>query len=62
MTVDDLMANKNCQSLHELSQEIGVSLVTLWKWRKKGIPPRTQAIFEVQSKGELKADLTGLEA
>ncbi|EXT39428.1 hypothetical protein J809_2114 [Acinetobacter sp. 25977_6] len=34
-----------------------VSRITLWKWEKEGIPPRTQAFLEIKSKGILKADL-----
>lgn len=51
------MSHFCCKTRRELSQKTGYSEVTLWKWEKKEIPPRTQAMFEVQTKGKLKADL-----
>lgn len=57
MTVDDLMNYFSCKTQEELTEKIKVSRVTIWKWLKNGIPPRTQAFYEVQTKGALKADL-----
>lgn len=57
MKTQDLMSHFCCKTRRELSQKTGYSEVTLWKWEKKEIPPRTQAMFEVQTKGKLKADL-----
>lgn len=62
MRLSDLMRYFNCKTKRELALKTGYSEVTLWKWEKKGIPPRTQATFEVLSKGKLKADLDALTA
>lgn len=37
---------------------LGVTLQTLRDWRKKGIPPRTQAWIQLQTNGKLKANRT----
>lgn len=58
MTVDDLMSYYSCRTQEELSEKINISRVTIWKWLKNGIPPKTQAYYEVNSKGALKADFT----
>jgi hypothetical protein len=57
MKIDDLKQHFCCKTRRELSKKTGFSEVTLWKWGKQGIPPRTQATFEVQTKGKLKADI-----
>jgi hypothetical protein len=57
MKTDDLKQHFCCKTRRELSKKTGFSEVTLWKWQKHGIPPRTQATFEVQTKGKLKADI-----
>lgn len=62
MKASDLMHHYGCKTKRELSQKIGFSEVTLWKWEKNGIPPRTQASFEVLSKGKLKTDPHALTA
>lgn len=62
MNVKDLMNHYECKNHDELSKKINFSRVTLWKWEKFGIPPRTQATFEVLSGGVLKADLQALTA
>lgn len=58
MTTDDLLNFYQCKTQAELAETIKVSLVTIWKWQKKGIPEKRQTYFEVLSKGRLKADLT----
>ncbi|OTG82560.1 hypothetical protein B9T31_14815 [Acinetobacter sp. ANC 4558] len=58
----DLMVHYQCKTRRSLSKKTGFSEVTLWKWEKFGIPLKTQAMFEVLSKGELKADLQVLSA
>ena len=60
MRPSDLMRYFKCKTKRELSFKTGYSEVTLWKWEKKGIPPRTQAVFELTTKGKLKADLETL--
>ncbi len=62
MKPSDLMSHFGCKTRRELSKKTGFSEVTLWKWEKNGIPPRTQATFEVLSQGKLKADLNALTA
>lgn len=62
MKPNDLMSHFGCKTKRELSRKTGFSEVTLWKWEKNGIPPRTQATFEVLSQGKLKADLQALTA
>lgn len=60
MKSSDLMSHFGCKTRRELSKKTGFSEVTLWKWDKNGIPPRTQATFEVLSQGKLKANLDAL--
>ena len=60
MKVEDLMHHYKCKTRRELALKTGYSEVTLWKWEKKGIPLRTQAVFELTTKGKLKADLASL--
>lgn len=60
MKVIDLMHYNKCKTRRELALKTGYSEVTLWKWEKKGIPLRTQAVFELTTKGKLKADLETL--
>ena len=62
MNVKDLMNHHECKNHGELSKKINFSKVTLWKWEKFGIPLRTQALFEVLTNGELKADRQALTA
>ena len=45
-----------------LAKEIKRGRTTIWEWEKFGIPPRTQATFEVLTKGKLKADLQALSS
>lgn len=62
MKTADLMNHYGCKTRRDLSAKTGFSEVTLWKWDKNGIPPRTQATFEVLTKGKLKANLNALTA
>lgn len=55
MTVQDLMDFYDCKTQKQLHEKIKVSRVSIWKWKKYGIPFRTQTSFEVLSKGKLKA-------
>lgn len=57
MTYADLLQYHKCGSKKELSQKIQISRVTLWKWENRGIPAKTQAFYEVETSGELKADI-----
>jgi hypothetical protein len=62
MKVEDLMSHHKCKTRRDLSKKTGFSEVTLWKWGKFGIPPRTQATLEIQTNGKLKADREALMA
>lgn len=62
MKIDDLKTHYGCKTRRSLSAQTGFSEVTLWKWEKQGIPPKTQALLQVLTKGKLKADLDSLTA
>ena len=46
----------------QLAKKIKCVRSTLTNWEQHGIPPRTQATFEVLTKGKLKADRQALAA
>ena len=56
MNVNDLMTFYKCKSKRMLSDEIGISRITLWKWEKQGIPYNTQAALQLRTQGNLLAD------
>jgi len=62
MTVDQLIAFYEVKNKSQLAQKISAARSTITEWEKNGIPPRTQASFEVLTKGKLKADLRVLTA
>ncbi|EFF82139.1 hypothetical protein HMP0015_2421 [Acinetobacter haemolyticus ATCC 19194] len=62
MNYSDFMSYHNCKDRKELSVKTGISTVTLWKWEKKGIPLKTQAVLQVKTDGKLKADSEALKA
>lgn len=55
MIVQDLMDFYDCKTQLQLCDKIDISRVTLWKWKKYGIPYRTQTSFQVETQGQLKA-------
>ncbi|MFH7767531.1 hypothetical protein [Acinetobacter sp. BSP-28] len=57
MNVSDLKEFYGVNSNIDLSKRIKRTRVTIWKWETQGIPLRTQAMFEVESQGKLKAEL-----
>ncbi|ENX30047.1 MULTISPECIES: hypothetical protein [Acinetobacter] len=59
MTVDDLRAFYNAKSDAELARILGRDRSVINYWRK-GIPLRTQAVFEISTKGKLKANIKNL--
>ncbi|APJ18518.1 MULTISPECIES: Cro/CI family transcriptional regulator [Acinetobacter] len=61
MTVDDLRTHFKAESDAALARKLGKDRSVISYWRK-GIPPRTQATFEVLTKGKLKADRQALAA
>lgn len=59
MTVEDLRNFYKAKSDAELARILGRDRSVINYWRK-GIPLSTQAIFEVSTKGELKANISSL--
>lgn len=62
MNIDDLKTFYKAESDADLSRKLNRPRCTIFFWKKNGIPPRTQATFEVMTKGKLKADLEKLIA
>lgn len=56
MNIDDLKAFYEAKSDADLSKKLNRPRCTIFFWKKNGIPPRTQATFEVITEGKLKAD------
>ena len=56
MTVDQLITFYKVKNKSQLAQKIAAGRSTITEWEKNGIPPRTQASFEVLTEGKLKAD------
>lgn len=61
MTVDELKKFYKAKNDAELARILGRDRSVICYWRK-GIPLRTQAVFEVMSQGKLKADIKRLSA
>ena len=61
MTVDDLRAFYKAKSDAELARILGRDRSVINYWRKD-IPLSTQAVFEISTKGELKANIAPLPA
>ena len=62
ITVDCLVDFYDVKNDSALSDQINVNKATISKWRKQGIAPERQAVFEVISGGKLKADLSKYSA
>ncbi|KRI52049.1 hypothetical protein [Acinetobacter pittii] len=62
MNVQQLRSYYGVENNSQLSKKIKKVRSVLTKWEKDGIPPRTQATFEVLTGGQLKADLQALNA
>ncbi|EOV9814454.1 MULTISPECIES: hypothetical protein [Acinetobacter calcoaceticus/baumannii complex] len=62
MNVQQLREYYGVENNSQLAKKIKKVRSVLTKWEKEGIPPRTQATFEVLTKGQLKADLNALNA
>ncbi|HCU0822873.1 hypothetical protein Q5X63_10300 [Acinetobacter baumannii] len=60
MNVQQLREYYGVENNSQLAKKIKKVRSVLTKWEKEGIPPRTQATFEVLTKGQLKADLHAL--
>jgi len=62
VNIDDLKAFYQAKNDADLSKKLNRPRCTIYFWKKNGIPPRTQAAFEVLTKGKLKANLEALTA
>ncbi|WP_375038620.1 hypothetical protein [Acinetobacter sp. RW6] len=60
MNVKQLREFYGVRNNSQLSKKIQKVRSLLTKWENDGIPPRTQAAFEVMTNGELKADRQAL--
>ncbi|MDO6644037.1 MULTISPECIES: hypothetical protein [Acinetobacter] len=61
MTVDDLKNHFQAKNDAELARILNKDRSVISYWRKK-IPLKTQAVFEIQTNGELIADRKGLNS
>lgn len=57
ITVDILLSHYKCKNDAELARRCQVTRGAVSQWRSSGIAQNTQAIFQVMSKGRLKADM-----
>lgn len=62
ITVECLIKYYGLKNGTELSNRINLNKASISKWRNKGIPQERQAVFEILTKGELKADLSKYKA
>lgn len=62
MNVAQLCDFYEVKNKSQLAKKIKKGRSTIQGWEKEGIPPKTQATFELLSKGKLKADRTALSA
>lgn len=62
MNVQQLRVFYGVQNNSQLAKKINRVRSVLTKWERDGIPPRTQALFEVLTNGKLKVDLQALIA
>lgn len=60
MTIDHLITFYEAKNKSHLAKIINVGRSTITLWSKSGIPPRTQALFEILTEGKLKADRQAL--
>lgn len=58
MNVDNLHKYYGTKVDIKLSAKLHLSKSTISKWRTNGIPPERQAVFQVLTNNELKADLS----
>lgn len=61
ITVETLRDHYKCTTDTALAQTLSVSLVTIWKWKKRGVPYGRQCVFQKETKGKLKADLKEID-
>ena len=56
MTFNELKLFFHVKTDTALAEKLGVSKAVIHKWKNQGIPTERQAIIQIQTKGELKAD------
>ena len=56
MTFDELKSFFHVKTDTALAEKLDVSKAVIHKWKNQGIPTERQAIIQIQTKGELKAD------
>lgn len=61
MTIDDLKNHFQAKNDADLARILNKDRSVISYWRKK-IPLKTQAVFEIQTNGELIADRQGLNS
>ncbi|MGO2018777.1 hypothetical protein [Psychrobacter sp.] len=59
ITVDILLDHYKCKNDAELARRCQVTRGAVSQWRSGGMAQNTQVIFQVMSKGRLKADIGG---
>lgn len=62
MNVQQLKEFYKVEKNSQLARKINCVRSTITNWEKNGIPPRTQASFEILTKGKLRADRSALSA
>ncbi|MFW1850275.1 hypothetical protein ACG9XR_06830 [Acinetobacter guillouiae] len=62
MTIDDLKKFYAAKTDSDLARKLKRHRSVIHYWKEGGIPPRTQAAFEISSEGALKADRQALTA
>lgn len=60
MNVEHLREFYGVENNSQLAKKIKKARSGITKWEREGIPPRTQAAFEVLTNGKLKADRQAL--
>ncbi|WP_111895941.1 hypothetical protein [Acinetobacter sp. MB5] len=58
MTVDELKKHYSVKYDSDLAKILKKTRGAVSKWRSKGIPVNTQAILQIKTNGQVKADLS----
>lgn len=61
MKVKDLMAFFNVSTFSALSKKMGVCKATVTNWNSSGIPIEQQALIQIGTNNQLKADLSKIK-
>ncbi|MCH7391849.1 Cro/CI family transcriptional regulator [Acinetobacter dispersus] len=62
MNVEDLREHFGVKNNSQLAKKINRGRSTVHGWEEAGIPPSTQAVLELLTKGKVKADRQSLTA